>query len=596
MSATKPGRELASPDSRRRPRVHSDSQPQRAALLDGDPEIGARVAGGRDSPSPRPATSAHAPARTTEPRPRRGGSPSQRAERARAGRLRSLWQMTPEQRDRRDAPRRSDLRAARRMERTASRPGARLSTASSNGSSPSSRRCANDRQPRQRAIARAARAPSESSRRDDHHGAHNSRRRGSARQLPAHPGRAGARRAAARDPLRAPPPRHGPPVHRRPQRARRLTTHPPARRLGPTSTSASACAPAAPAAATRSTAPTSRSSRSTRQTPSTDSGPSSIPRRMIISSGSAGHAHAYFTLSAPVTVPELERANRRLAHALGGDLASVDAARILRPPSSWNHKHSPPAPRRADRTRPGATVRPRPSSSTDSTTRPAGHPSARRHRRRTGRTEIDRLLLAIPAAEYVHALTGISPDRTGKIHCPFHDDRTPSLQLYEDGTWYCYGACKAGGSIFDFAARAWQMRPKGPRLPQAARPARRRARHQRTQVAAARRATVTKMVANMRGEIPLTVRLTIGPARRIAPTAGPAAARCYALDCSSRTRPRRRADLNLRRAHRHADDRHAPDARPRRPAKPRSPPRSTRTSISILSRAPANARTTMPTS
>ena len=54
--------------------------------------------------------------------------------------------------------------------------------------------------------------------------------------------------------------------------------------------------------------------------------------------------HAYFALSAPVTVPELERANHRLAHALCGDLASVDGARILRPPSSWNHKHSPPAP------------------------------------------------------------------------------------------------------------------------------------------------------------------------------------------------------------------------------------------------------------
>ena len=60
----------------------------------------------------------------------------------------------------------------------------------------------------------------------------------------------------------------------------------------------------------------------------------------------------------------------------------------------------------------------------------------------------------------MHALTGLSPDRTGKIHCPFHQDRTPSLQLYEDGTWYCYGACKAGGSIFDFAARLWRMDTK----------------------------------------------------------------------------------------------------------------------------------------
>ena len=36
-----------------------------------------------------------------------------------------------------------------------------------------------------------------------------------------------------------------------------------------------------------------------------------------------------------------------------------------------------------------------------------------------------------------------------------HDDRVASLQLYEDGTWYCYGTCRAGGSIFDFAARIW---------------------------------------------------------------------------------------------------------------------------------------------
>ena len=84
------------------------------------------------------------------------------------------------------------------------------------------------------------------------------------------------------------------------------------------------------------------------------------PPSMIVSSGSAGHAHAYFTLSAPVTVPELERANRRLAHALGGDLASVDAARILRPPSSWNHKHSPPAPVELIELDQARRVRPRP--------------------------------------------------------------------------------------------------------------------------------------------------------------------------------------------------------------------------------------------
>jgi hypothetical protein len=185
------------------------------------------------------------------------------------------------------------------------------------------------------------------------------------------------------------------------------------------------------------------------------------PATAIISSGSPGHAHAYFSLSAPVTVPELERANRRLAHALGGDLASVDAARILRPPCSWNHKHSPPGwvelveldeARRYELDELGNGL-------SDPAIRPSAGTTTSR---RTGRTELDRRLLAIPAVEYVGALTGVSADRGGKIHCPFHEDRTASLQLYDDGTWYCFGACKAGGSIFDFAARVWRVETKGP--------------------------------------------------------------------------------------------------------------------------------------
>lgn len=41
---------------------------------------------------------------------------------------------------------------------------------------------------------------------------------------------------------------------------------------------------------------------------------------------------------------EAEAANRRLAHALGADLAATDAARILRPPHTNNFKHVPAAP------------------------------------------------------------------------------------------------------------------------------------------------------------------------------------------------------------------------------------------------------------
>ncbi|MHB1835366.1 MAG: CHC2 zinc finger domain-containing protein [Solirubrobacteraceae bacterium] len=158
-------------------------------------------------------------------------------------------------------------------------------------------------------------------------------------------------------------------------------------------------------------------------------------------------------------MPELEHANRRLAQALGGDLACVDAARILRPPASWNHKHSPPASVAVldiDHERQYELA-----GLIDGLADPPGARTAVSASRLTVGTELDRQLLAIPAATYVRVLTGATPDRTGKIHCPFHVDATASLQLYDDGTWYCFGACQTGGSIFDFAARAWAMGTRG---------------------------------------------------------------------------------------------------------------------------------------
>ena len=74
-------------------------------------------------------------------------------------------------------------------------------------------------------------------------------------------------------------------------------------------------------------------------------------------------------------------------------------------------------------------------------------------------TELDQALLAIPASTYVRQLTGLEPNRSGKVNCPFHDDSDPSLQLYDDGTFYCFG-CRAGGSIYDFAARLWHTGTK----------------------------------------------------------------------------------------------------------------------------------------
>ena len=48
---------------------------------------------------------------------------------------------------------------------------------------------------------------------------------------------------------------------------------------------------------------------------------------------------------------------------------------------------------------------------------------------------------------------GLSPDRNNRLKCPFHDDKTPSMQVYpKTGTWTCFsGNCSAGsGDQVDF--------------------------------------------------------------------------------------------------------------------------------------------------
>src|SRR4051812_4802144 len=65
---------------------------------------------------------------------------------------------------------------------------------------------------------------------------------------------------------------------------------------------------------------------------------------IVVASGTGSNCHAYWPLTKPLARAGVERANRRLAHALGADPASADAARILRVPATYSHKHQPPAP------------------------------------------------------------------------------------------------------------------------------------------------------------------------------------------------------------------------------------------------------------
>jgi hypothetical protein len=78
----------------------------------------------------------------------------------------------------------------------------------------------------------------------------------------------------------------------------------------------------------------------------------------------------------------------------------------------------------------------------------------------------DDALLAIPAATYIEALCGRTPDHRGYVRCPFHsagEERTPSLRPYGDGGWACF-ACPPrpgagrrclGGTIYTFAGLLW---------------------------------------------------------------------------------------------------------------------------------------------
>ena len=63
---------------------------------------------------------------------------------------------------------------------------------------------------------------------------------------------------------------------------------------------------------------------------------------------------------------------------------------------------------------------------------------------------------AVPMREAAR-LCGVECDRAGMALCPFLDDHTPSLRLYDDH-YYCFG-CHAHGDAIDLAAFVTGLRP-----------------------------------------------------------------------------------------------------------------------------------------
>ena len=52
---------------------------------------------------------------------------------------------------------------------------------------------------------------------------------------------------------------------------------------------------------------------------------------------------------------------------------------------------------------------------------------------------------------------GLRVNRNGMVCCPFHDDRHPSMKLYEDH-YYCFG-CQANGDVIAFTSKLFGITP-----------------------------------------------------------------------------------------------------------------------------------------
>ncbi|HEV7806752.1 MAG TPA: CHC2 zinc finger domain-containing protein [Solirubrobacteraceae bacterium] len=179
-----------------------------------------------------------------------------------------------------------------------------------------------------------------------------------------------------------------------------------------------------------------------------------------IASGGIGHLHVYWPLATAVSVEVAERGNRRLAAQLHADSGAVtNAATILRPPNSYWHKTAPPKPvvlLRFDEVT--TTVQAATAGIAPDPVCAPPLPSAMRIVRRG-----EDPLRALDPALYVGVLTGQPVGRSRKVRCPLHDDRTPSLHVYEapeDG-WFCFGCRFHGHSVYDLAGAMWNLDTRG---------------------------------------------------------------------------------------------------------------------------------------
>jgi hypothetical protein len=133
----------------------------------------------------------------------------------------------------------------------------------------------------------------------------------------------------------------------------------------------------------------------------------------------------------------------------------------FRVPGTLSHKHAPPTPVDVIRFDPDRRV-----NAVDVVGGLPDPPPAPVHVTFTPTTAEARgedPLLAIAPEVYVRRLLGVEVPRHRKVPCPFHEDRHASLHVYETAArgWYCFGACRRGGTIYDLAAPLYGYTARG---------------------------------------------------------------------------------------------------------------------------------------
>ncbi len=195
------------------------------------------------------------------------------------------------------------------------------------------------------------------------------------------------------------------------------------------------------------------------------------PCHLLIESAGSGGVHAYWRMEQPLQATTvnretgelhewIERANRRLIHALGcdpegkasvGDPQCANRSRVMRLAGTINWKTG----RYARIIQADLALDPYPVMDLVGDLPDPKAPVAPRRARPAARGHHDDPFKRIAPVDYFQALTGVAVPRIGLVRCPSraHQDEDPSCSVGGDasGGWMCHG-CGAAGAIYDLAS------------------------------------------------------------------------------------------------------------------------------------------------